>query len=77
MHDFVVKALGKGGPVGVYDMACDSGWVSVGEDHDTAVFSVQTLRRWWCRIGRVAYPLSKRLLITADGGGTNGSRSRL
>ena len=76
-HDFVDKELGKAIPYGVYDVTRDNGWVSVGEDHDTAVFAVQTLRRWWLRMGRATYPLAKRLLITADGGGSNSSRSRL
>ena len=58
-------------------MTGDSGWVSVGEDHDTAVFAVETLRRWWLKMGSVAYPQARRLLITADGGGSNSSRSRL
>ena len=60
-----------------YDVTRDSGWVSVGEDHDTAVFAVETLRRWWQRMGHVAYQQARRLLITADGGGSNSSRSRL
>ena len=82
VHDFVDKELGKAIPYGVYDVTNDSGWVSVGEDHDTAAFAVETIRRWWLRMGRVAYPEAKRLLITADGGGsqqqppdgTNGER---
>ena len=77
VHDFVDKTLGKAIPYGVYDLTNDSGWVSVGEDHDTAVFAVETLRRWWLRMGSAAYPQAKRLLITADGGGSNSSRSRL
>ena len=77
VHDFVDKELGKAIPYGVYDVTRDSGWVSVGEDHDTAAFAVETLRRWWLRMGSVAYPQVKRLLITADGGGSNSSRSRL
>ena len=77
VHDFVDKALGKAIPYGIYDVTGDSGWVSVGEDHDTAVFAVETLRRWWLKMGSVAYPQARRLLITADGGGSNSSRSRL
>ena len=68
VHDFVDKELGKAIPYGVYDVTNDSGWVSVGEDHDTPAFAVETLRRWWRRMGRAAYPAAKRLLITADGG---------
>ena len=68
VHDFVDKALGKAIPYGIYDVTGDSGWVSVGEDHDTAVFAVETLRRWWLKMGSVAYPQARRLLITADGG---------
>ena len=77
VHDFVDKSLGKAIPYGVYDVTNDAGWVSVGEDHDTAAFAVETLRRWWLRMGSVAYAEAKRLLITADGGGSNGSRSWL
>ena len=77
VHDFVDKTLGKAIPYGIYDVTGDSGWVSVGEDHDTAVFAVETLRRWWLKMGSVAYPQARRLLITADGGGSNSSRSRL
>ena len=77
VHDFVDKALGKAIRYGIYDVTNDSGWVSVGEDHDTAVFAVETLRRWWLRMGRAAYPQAQRLLITADGGGSNYSHNRL
>ena len=77
VHDFIDRELGKAIPYGVYDVTRDSGWVSVGEDHDTPAFAVETLRRWWRRMGRAAYPAAKRLLITADGGGSNSSRSRL
>ena len=77
VHDFVDRELGKAIPYGVYDVTNDNGWVSVGEDHDTATFAVETLRRWWLRMGRVAYPAARRLLLTADGGGSNGSRNRL
>jgi Rhodopirellula transposase DDE domain len=77
VHDFLIKELGRAVPYGVYDMAADVGWVSVGIDHDTAAFAVQTIRRWWQDVGRVRYPEAKRLVITADGGGSNGSRLRL
>ena len=77
VHDFPDQELGKVIPYGVYDMATNSGWVSVGVDHDTAEFAVETIRRWWHHMGRPAYPRAKRLLITADGGGSNGSRNRL
>jgi hypothetical protein len=77
VHDFLIKELGRAVPYGVYDLAADAGWVSVGIDHDTGVFAVQSIRRWWQEVGRVRYPEAKRLLITADGGGSNGSRLRL
>jgi transposase len=77
MHDFADPELGKGIPYGVYDLGRNEGWVSVGITHDTAEFAVETIRRWWKRMGRVSYPQAKRLLITADGGGSNGSRVRL
>ena len=77
VHDFPDQALGKVIPDGVYDMATNSGWVSVGVDHDTAEFAVETIRRWWRHMGQPTYPQAKRLLITADGGGSNGSRNRL
>jgi hypothetical protein len=77
VHDFPDKALGKVIPYGVYDMAANTGWVSVGVDHDTAEFAVETLRRWWHHMGHGVYPQATRLLITADGGGSNGSRCRL
>jgi transposase len=76
-HDFPDKVLGKGLPYGVYDAATNSGWGSVGLDHDTAEFAVETVRRWWRHMGSQVYPQAKRLLITADGGGSNGSRCRL
>jgi hypothetical protein len=76
-HDFEDKELGKGIPYGVYDMTANNGWVSVGMDHDTAEFAVATLRQWWRRMGRRAYRQATRLLVTADGGGSNGSRNRL
>jgi hypothetical protein len=75
--DFPDKKLGKGIPYGVYDLTCDSGWVSVGIDHDTAAFATETIRRWWEEMGRPTYPGAKELLITADGGGSNSSRTRL
>ena len=77
VHDFLIKELGRAVPYGIYDLAANTGWVNVGIDNDTAAFAVQTIRRWWQEIGRVRYPLAKRLLITADGGGSNGSRLRL
>jgi hypothetical protein len=77
VHDFPHEALGKVIPYGVYDEVTNSGWVSVGIDHDPAEFAVETVRRWWRHMGRTVYPRAKRLLITADGGGSNGSRGRL
>jgi hypothetical protein len=77
VHDFPDKELGKVIPDGVYDMATNTGWVSVGIDHDTAEFAVETIRRWWRHMGTLTYPRAKRLLITADWGGSNGSRNRL
>ncbi len=76
-HDFPDKQLGKGIPYGVYDVGRNEGWVSLGVDHDTAEFAVETIRRWWEKIGSVAYPEETKLLITADSGGSNGYRSRL
>lgn len=77
VHDFVDKELGRATPYGVYDIAADQGWVSVGTDHDTAAFAVQTIRRWWSMMGKPRYPKAKDLTITADGGGSNGHRVRL
>jgi transposase len=77
VHDFPEEELGKVIPYGVYDLATNTGWVSVGIDHDTAEFAVATLRRWWEHMGHEVYPHATRLLITADGGGSNGSRCRL
>jgi hypothetical protein len=77
VHDFIDKDLGKAIPYGVYDLARNEGWVSVGIDHDTAEFAVESIRRWWRRMGRRAYPDATRLLVTADGGGSNGYRTRL
>jgi len=75
--DFPDKRLGKAIPYGVYDLTCNQGWVSVGIDHDTARFATEALRRWWLEMGRELYPAAGRLLITADGGGSNGHRNRL
>jgi transposase len=77
VYDFAKKDLGKAIPYGIYDQATDTGWVSVGVDHDTAEFAVETLRRWWRNMGRRVYSRADRLLITADGGGSNGRRCRL
>ena len=75
-HDFPDKDLGKAIPYGIYDVSANTGWVSVGTDHDTSAFAVQTLRRWWEMIGKPRYPDAKQLLICADGGGSNGYRIR-
>jgi transposase len=77
VHDFVDPELGRATPYGIYDVGSNRGWVSVGMDHDTAEFAVETIRRWWRTMGQPAYPTATRLLITADGGGSNGSRLRL
>ena len=77
VHDFMDKDLGRATPYGIYDLGQNSGWVSVGMDHDTAEFAVETIRRWWRTMGRPSYPQATRLLITADAGGSNGSRLRL
>jgi hypothetical protein len=77
VHDFPDPTVGKAIPYGVYDLGADAGWVSVGDDHDTASFAVATIRRWWGQVGKVAYPEATRLLITADAGGSNSYRSRL
>jgi len=76
-RDFPDKELGKVAPYGVYDLTANDGWVSVGISHDTAKFAVESVKRWWCRMGRPVYPAAKELLITADAGGSNGSRNRL
>jgi Rhodopirellula transposase DDE domain len=76
VHDFMDKKLGKAIPYGVYDLTANAGWVSVGSDHDTADFAVETIRRWWRKMGRSSYPRATELLITADGGGSNSSRNR-
>ena len=77
VHDFVIPELGRAAPYGVYDLANNSGWVSVGVDHDTSAFAVETIRRWWYRMGQQSYPQATELIITADSGGSNGSRVRL
>jgi Rhodopirellula transposase DDE domain len=77
VHDFLDKTLGKAIPYGVYDMINDQGWVSVGIDHDTAQFATNSIRRWWGEMGQDRFPKAKELLITADGGGSNGHRTRL
>jgi hypothetical protein len=77
VYDFLSKALGRAVPYGIYDIAANAGWVSVGMNHDTSAFAVQTVRRWWQDIGRMRYPDTKCLTITCDGGGSNGYRVRL
>jgi transposase len=77
VHDFPDPALPKAVPYGIYDLAANTGWVTVGSDGDTAAFAVATLRRWWTQVGQAAYPDAKRLLINADAGGSNGYRVRL
>ena len=77
VHDFVDKELGKVIPYGVYDLSENKGWVSVGIDHDTARFAAEAIRRWWKKMGAKRYRDARELLITADGGGSNGSRCRL
>ncbi len=77
MHDFIIRELGRVTPYGVYDIAQNEAWVSVGVDHDTAAFAVESIRRWWWSMGYALYPRATRLLITADAGGSNGYRLRL
>ena len=77
VHDFLIPELGRATPYGIYDLAQNTGWVSVGVDHDTAAFAVESIRRWWQSMGQPVYPKAKRLLITADAGGSNGPRLRL
>ena len=77
VHDFVVPELGRAIPYGVYDVGHNLGWVSVGIDHDTASFAVESIRRWWQHMGQPRYPKAARLLVTADGGGSNSPRIRL
>jgi hypothetical protein len=76
VHDFPDKELGKAIPYGIYDVSANTGWVSVGTDHDTSAFAVATLTSWWDTVGKVRYPDATRLLICADGGGSNGHRIR-
>jgi hypothetical protein len=71
VHDFVIPELGRAVPYGVYDIAGNAGWVSVGIDHDTAAFAANAIRSWWTLMGRKRYPNASSLLITADGGGSN------
>jgi hypothetical protein len=77
VHDFITDSQGRVTPYGVYDLGENAGWVSVGTDHDTSTFAVETIRRWWNSMGRIAYPNATSLMITADCGGSNGSRLRL
>jgi len=77
VHDFPDKELGKAIPYGIYDVGRNEGWVSVGIDHDTAEFAVDSILAWWKNMGRKAYPSATKLLIMADAGGSNASRSRL
>ena len=77
VHDFLIPELGRAAPYGVYDIADNAGWVSLGIDHDTASFAVNAIRRWWQAMGHARYPQATQLLITADCGGSNGARVRL
>jgi hypothetical protein len=77
VHDFIDRQKGRVNPYGVYDLKQNEGWVSVGTDHDTGAFAVESIRRWWQKMGTARYPKATRLLITADGGGSNGYRLRL
>jgi len=77
VYDFEIPELGKVAPYGVYDQTRNAGWVNVGTDHDTATFAVESIRKWWITMGQEAYSGAGRLLITADGGGSNGTRVRL
>ncbi|MEK7217016.1 MAG: ISAzo13 family transposase, partial [Chloroflexota bacterium] len=77
VYDFVDKELGRATPYGIYDVARNTGWVNVGIDHDTAAFAVESIRRWWQGMGQARYPEATKLLVNADGGGSNGSRVRL
>ena len=77
VHDFIDPKLGRAIPYGIYDIADNKGWVSVGTDHDTASFAVHAIGRWWLTLGQKRYPRATRLMITADGGGSNGYRVRL
>jgi hypothetical protein len=77
VHDFAIPELGKAAPYGVYDIAANAGWVSVGIDADTGAFAVESIRRWWQKLGKARYPDASYLVMTADCGGSNGSRVRL
>jgi transposase len=77
VYDFIDKKLGKATPYGIYDLQQNVGWVNVGIDHDTAEFAVESIRRWYQHLGKELYPKAKEIYITADGGGSNGSRNRL
>ena len=77
VHDFKIPGLGRAVPYGVYDIAGNAGWVSVGIDHDTASFAVNIIRRWWQTMGRARYPAARSLVITTDCGGSSGARVRL
>jgi hypothetical protein len=77
IHDFIDPKLKRAVPYGVYDISNNVGWVSIGTDHDTATFAVNAIRRWWRTMGKKRHPKAKRLMITADGGGSNGYRVRL
>ena len=77
IHDFVIRERGRATPYGIYDWAQNAAWVSVGVDHDTSAFAVESIRRWWYSMGKSTCPQATRLLITADSGGSNGSRVRL
>ena len=76
-YDFIDPHLGKVAPYGVYDLTTNTGWVNVGIDHDTVEFAVESIRRWWHEMGKAVYPNARRLLMTADCGGSNGYRVRL
>src|SRR6202041_3447076 len=77
VHDFIIPELGKAVPYGVYDITANEGWVNLGINHDTAAFAVESIRRWWQELGAPRYPVARRLMITADCGGSNGVRVRL
>lgn len=77
VYDFIDKEKGKAAPYGIYDIAQNEGWVSVGISHDTAEFAVSSIRNWWDKMGKKNYPKANKLYINADGGGSNGSRNRL
>jgi len=77
VHDFKIAELGRVAPYGIYDIANNLGWVNVGIDHDTSTFAVESIRRWWYSMGKELYPNASKLMVTADGGGSNGYRVRL